>query len=325
MPIKPENAARYPKDWKKVVVQRIRARSGDRCECLGECGHKHFVKNGGQVDIPSSIESLRDFPAMRCTALNRQPHPVTKSMVVLTTAHLGLPAQLPFFLHVTGYAVANEVVDLVGFLMPSNAERPKWRSMMDDRSTARFFRSEAAGCAGFFIAFPSEPPSLPPGGAVVGGRCPAGPVGVFLTGFSLFREPSHAAGIAAEPSPGADVESAYFDGCRAGFAPEIGQAALSSAYGLTATGRRTSFAAISSLLRCNWEWIFANDAHDARRASSGHTHGLLYHIDDYPENCADNNLRHMCQRCHLRYDSSHHQKNARVTRFKKVGQEDFGL
>ena len=118
MPIKPENAARYPKDWKKVVVPRIRARSGDRCECLGECG------DHGMVILP-----------MRCTAVNRQQHPMTKSMVVLTVAHLN------------------------------------------------------------------------------------------------------------------------------------------------------------------------------------HT----------PEDCRDEVLRHMCQRCHLRYDSSHHQKNARVTRFKKVGQEDFGL
>lgn len=117
MPIKPENAARYPKDWKKVVVPRIRARSGDRCECHGECG------------------SGADEHGGRCKAVNREPHPVTKSIVVLTVAHLN------------------------------------------------------------------------------------------------------------------------------------------------------------------------------------HT----------PEDCRDEVLRHMCQRCHLRYDSAHHQKNARVTRFKKKGQEDLGL
>lgn len=132
MPIKPENVARYPKDWKKVVVPRIRARSGDRCECLGECGLFHYGVDGRQHD--SEIMLNRRTP-IRCEALNRQAHPVTKSMVVLTVAHLN------------------------------------------------------------------------------------------------------------------------------------------------------------------------------------HT----------PEDCRDEVLRHMCQRCHLRYDSSHHQKNARVTRFKKIGQEDFGL
>lgn len=70
MPIKAENAARYPKNWKKEIVPRIRARSGDRCECLGECGSGD-TEHGG-----------------RCKAVNGQPHPLTKSKVVLTTAHL---------------------------------------------------------------------------------------------------------------------------------------------------------------------------------------------------------------------------------------------
>jgi hypothetical protein len=38
MPIRKENRGRYPKNWKTVVVPRIRARSGNRCECTGQCG-----------------------------------------------------------------------------------------------------------------------------------------------------------------------------------------------------------------------------------------------------------------------------------------------
>lgn len=30
------------------------------------------------------------------------------------------------------------------------------------------------------------------------------------------------------------------------------------------------------------------------------------HLDHTPENCADDNLKAMCQRCHLRYDQHHH-------------------
>lgn len=41
------------------------------------------------------------------------------------------------------------------------------------------------------------------------------------------------------------------------------------------------------------------------------------HLDHTPENCADDNLKAMCQRCHLRYDSKHHQKNAAKTRAAK--------
>lgn len=81
MPIKPENAARYPKNWKKEIVPRIRLRSGDVCECHGECGLWHYEVDGRQHD--SEIMLNRRSP-MRCTAVNRQPHPVTKSMVVLT-------------------------------------------------------------------------------------------------------------------------------------------------------------------------------------------------------------------------------------------------
>lgn len=61
MPIKPENKALYPKDW-KAVVERIRKRSGNRCE--------------GSPAYPD------------CRVENHKPHPDTGSLVVLTVAHL---------------------------------------------------------------------------------------------------------------------------------------------------------------------------------------------------------------------------------------------
>lgn len=37
MPIKPENKAKYPPDW-KAISDRIRfERAGGRCECVGQC------------------------------------------------------------------------------------------------------------------------------------------------------------------------------------------------------------------------------------------------------------------------------------------------
>jgi hypothetical protein len=38
------------------------------------------------------------------------------------------------------------------------------------------------------------------------------------------------------------------------------------------------------------------------------------HLDHTPENCAPENLRALCQRCHLRYDAAHHARNAAATR-----------
>ena len=38
------------------------------------------------------------------------------------------------------------------------------------------------------------------------------------------------------------------------------------------------------------------------------------HLDHVPENCAEGNLRAMCQACHLSYDADHHARTARATR-----------
>ena len=64
MPIK--DATRYPADWKDVVG-RIRARSGGRCECFGECGLHHD---------------------RRCVERDRTPAWYARGEIVLTTAHL---------------------------------------------------------------------------------------------------------------------------------------------------------------------------------------------------------------------------------------------
>lgn len=61
MPIRLENRNRYPKNWKKIS-KKIIERSGGQCE---------FIIYG-----------------KRCEAKQYQPHPITKSKVVLTVAHL---------------------------------------------------------------------------------------------------------------------------------------------------------------------------------------------------------------------------------------------
>lgn len=41
------------------------------------------------------------------------------------------------------------------------------------------------------------------------------------------------------------------------------------------------------------------------------------HLDHQPETRDPKKLKAMCQRCHLRYDTGHHVKNARITREQK--------
>lgn len=38
------------------------------------------------------------------------------------------------------------------------------------------------------------------------------------------------------------------------------------------------------------------------------------HLDHTPENCQPENLRAMCQRCHLNYDKHHHAQTAYATK-----------
>ena len=63
----PVDWSKYPDNWRDLVAQ-VRARSGDRCECRGECGTASCGAG--------------------CAAVNYQPHPETGARVVLTTAHL---------------------------------------------------------------------------------------------------------------------------------------------------------------------------------------------------------------------------------------------
>ncbi len=47
------------------------------------------------------------------------------------------------------------------------------------------------------------------------------------------------------------------------------------------------------------------------------------HLNHNPKDNKRKNLKAMCQRCHLRYDSKHHQKNANITRRKKKAIKDL--
>lgn len=62
MPIRPENRARYPANWRTEIRPAILARAGNRCE--------------GSPAYPD------------CRVVNGEVHPVTGSRVVLTVAHL---------------------------------------------------------------------------------------------------------------------------------------------------------------------------------------------------------------------------------------------
>ena len=73
MPIRPENRARYPKNWKDIVAC-VRRRSGNRCEFY--------------IDDFAKLHPKGSRWRNRCRALNGKVNPDTGSVVVLTVAHL---------------------------------------------------------------------------------------------------------------------------------------------------------------------------------------------------------------------------------------------
>ncbi len=74
MPLKPEQQARYPKDWKAISARIRFDRAQGRCECTGECG-LHITTPGPR----------------RCTEQHGKPATWAKGKVILTVAHLDGP------------------------------------------------------------------------------------------------------------------------------------------------------------------------------------------------------------------------------------------
>lgn len=74
----PMDRRRYPPDW-EAVRARVLERAQGQCECRGECGVDHALE-------PYQDDPDNDSP--RCAAVHDHHHPVTGSLVVLTTAHL---------------------------------------------------------------------------------------------------------------------------------------------------------------------------------------------------------------------------------------------
>lgn len=100
MPIRPENVAKYPANWKEIVA-RINARAGNRCEKCGVHNHdwgyrdskgdfhrvsKRRMREAGCGRPPFKIAAWSDYPK------NCYPGRVLKIIeIVLTTAHVHDP------------------------------------------------------------------------------------------------------------------------------------------------------------------------------------------------------------------------------------------
>lgn len=73
------------------------------------------------------------------------------------------------------------------------------------------------------------------------------------------------------------------------------------------------------------QWAWCTDPNNGQRKNLRIIRIVLTvaHLDHTPENCADENLKALCQRCHLIYDAKHHARNAAETRRKAMGCADL--
>ncbi len=87
MPIKPENAARYPANWAEIREQTL-ARAGYRCQWPG-CGARHHAVGYWEGEQFVQIALRGDLASLNAEAADTaQRHQRKVILLVLTIAHL---------------------------------------------------------------------------------------------------------------------------------------------------------------------------------------------------------------------------------------------
>jgi hypothetical protein len=72
--------------------------------------------------------------------------------------------------------------------------------------------------------------------------------------------------------------------------------------------------------RAGWRCEFCGAAQGEPHPETGSRVVLtVAHLDHNPQNCAPDNLRALCQCCHLRYDAQEHARHAAETRRQRRG------
>ena len=69
--------------------------------------------------------------------------------------------------------------------------------------------------------------------------------------------------------------------------------------------------------QANWQCEFCGIEQGERTRSGGKVVLTVAHLNHDTRDNEPSNLRALCQRCHLRWDAKHHQRNAAETRRQK--------
>lgn len=75
------------------------------------------------------------------------------------------------------------------------------------------------------------------------------------------------------------------------------------------------------LRRANYKCEFCGVENYSIRANGSRVVLTIAHLDHTPENCAPENLRALCQKCHNEYDAAHRAETRRRTRNEKINKK----
>ena len=265
VPIKPENRSRYPLNWKQIREQ-ILERAEHRCE---KCRVPNYsmIRRGKYEDRPCYW--IHGESVARCEETGEELGTIAWNpdnseqdwvKVVLTVAHLGMPAHLPVNLHVTGSTETDQIVEIVGLFMPVDTEMPEWNNMMHSRALSEFTRCSPAVRTLFIIPLPCSFSGNDPRSSIPHSPHSVSPEYAILTGWRLLGKPFEAASVTTESTTIINMPSADSVGKSAALACSEPKTAFAEAYGFVATGRRASFEAIRGLLCGNRKDCLTNNA-----------------------------------------------------------------
>ena len=241
--------------------------------------------------------------------------------VVLTVAHLGFPVQCPFDFHVTRHTQTDQIVELVGYIVPFYSECFERDAVMHAWALSNFLTGATASGADFIVPLQCSTLSCEPRGTIIlPGSSP--PIWIRLARWSLLPEPFKTAGLTTKALPESNPMQTCLHGLPAHFATDESVVRLSLSLerilrDLGSQNMKTTWRAgcrsVGSLLRSYLEIFCANSASAMAFTATGvlvcpdHRDILSaspYLInDDRPEDCRLLNLAALCQRCHNRHDA----------------------
>ena len=337
----PFHKERYPANWKEISL-RIRARAGGKCEFCGAENYKPHPITGSKVVL--TVAHL-GIPVR--LPFNLHVTGITQAHEIIKFVGFGMifdpegferndmmnNGTLSEFLGISAAMSAGFIVSLpsttTGFLpswsvIPNSPAAPIWVrvssfDLLDEPFHTAFIPAEAST---FGNPIPSNFVTIATDLTDSDSKRPFADTHKFPLADSRTRFPFFTRLRGSEFENSAANNAIFFSFTM------TGSPTYSSAF-LPHSDTAIKFDVADSRTRLSFDSVYGNLKNSSANytglfggTDSWSTHNLTIpyrlDLDHNPQNCADENLKALCQRCHLRYDIEHHKKNSANTRHKKI-------